>query len=565
MKKLNKIKVLLFFISVFSYSQVRENKIKIDGTIGLSYDGYNYYTENYSTFRPRNLEDFLRFNANANLSFGKYFSMPFGVTISNQKTSYNLPNLPEENLYNYVQNPRNNIHIDPKYKWVQLHLGSYTPSFSDLTTGDIQIFGAGIEINPGKFILSANYGKSQIAFEPDLLLNISGAYEQKFYGIRFGYGKLEGPKFVLNFVKIEDDIFSVASKPIGINPISGITFSPLIEFNISKKITLKTETAGSIYTSNLDAIPIIFSENYFNTIDNYISLNSSSTVDFSHASSLQFKSKKFSLGGEIKYIGPGFVPVGYRNMEKDIIDYKINTGFKLFKEKVDINGAFGIRTNNIKNTKLQSTRRVISNVNVFAQITKSFSVNANYNNFSFGNNETNNLIRIEMVNNSFSISPNYIIDLVDKTHQILTNVAINSFQQFDVISNGFVNTNSKSYNINYMMMFKKNPLILNFSGLLLDNKSPISTLNLINFNTSIGYKFYQKKIIPTLNLGYAIINKDNFTADKRINLKLKMLYKINKKLDFNFSYSFNNNQYGSYRPNGLLNENIFQLSMLKKF
>ena len=40
---------------------------------------------------------------------------------------------------------------------------------------------------------------------------------------------------------------------------------------------------------------------------------------------------------------------------------------------------------------------------------------------------------------------------------------------------------------------------------------------------------------------------------------------INKKLDFNLSYSFNNNKYGSYRPNGLLNENIFQLSMLKKF
>ena len=114
-------------------------------------------------------------------------------------------------------------------------------------------------------------------------------------------------------------------------------------------------------------------------------------------------------------------------------------------------------------------------------------------------------------------------------------------------------------------MFKKNPLNISFSGLLLDNKSPISTLNLINFSTNIGYKFYQKKITPTLNLGYAIINKDNFTADKRVNIKLKTLYKINKKLDFNLSYLFNNNKYGSYRPNGFLNENIFQLSMLKKF
>ena len=123
---------------------------------------------------------------------GKYFSIPFGVNITNQKTSYNLPNVPTENLYDYIQNPRNNIHIDPKYKWFQSHLGSHTPNYSNLTTGDIQIFGVGFEMNPGKFILSANYGKSQIAIEPDALLNIPGAYAQKIYGMRIGYGKIEG-------------------------------------------------------------------------------------------------------------------------------------------------------------------------------------------------------------------------------------------------------------------------------------------------------------------------------------------------------------------------------------
>lgn len=565
MKKVNKFIFGLFVLTNFCYSQVKEKIVKIDGSMGLTYDGYSYYTENYATFRPRNIEDFLRFSANANISFGKYFSMPFGINISNQKTSYNLPSLPEENLFNYIQNPRNNIHIDPKYKWLQLHLGSHTPLFSDLTTGDIQIFGAGIEINPGKFILSANYGKSQIAFEPDALLNVSGAYDQKFYGVRFGYGKVEGTKFVLNIVKIEDDIFSVMKKPIGINPISGLTISPLMEFKFTEKFTVKTETAGSIFTSNLSAVPIVFSESFLNTINNIVALNSSSKADFSHASSLEFKSKKFTLGGEIKYIGPGFIPVGYRNIEKDIIDYKINTGFSLINDKLNINGAFGVRTNNIKNTKLQSTQRLISNMNVYAQITKSFSINANYNNFSFGNNETNNLIRIEMVNNSFSISPNYSIESDSKTQQISTNISLNSFQQFDIIANGFVNTTSKNFTTNYMIMFKKTPLRINFSGLFLDNKSPVSNLNLINFSTNIGYKFYNKKIIPSLNLGYAIINKDNFTGDKRVNIKLKTLYKINKKLDFNLSYLFNNNKYGSYRPNGLLNENIFQLSMLKKF
>ena len=369
---------------------------------------------------------------------------------------------------------------------------------------------------------------------------------------------------MLNFIKIEDDISSVVSSPIGVNPISGITFSPLMEFKIAKKVFFKTETAGSIYSSNLNNTPIVFTESYYDLINNFIPINASTKADFAHETSLEFKSKKFSLGGEIKYIGPGFVPVGYRNMEKDIIDYKLKTEFKIFKEKFDFKGTYGIRTNNIKNTKLQTTKRVISNINVFGQITKAFSVNANYNNFSFDNNETNSIIRIEMINNSFSLAPSYQIDTKSKIHQIAANFALNSFKQFDLATSEFVNSDSKSYSINYMMVFKSNPLNIGLSGLLLENNSPITDLNLINFNTNVGYKFYKKKITPSLNIGYSIIKKDSYTADKRLNLKFKFLYKVDKKFDINFSYSFNNNEYGSYRPNGLLNENIFQLSLLKK-
>lgn len=558
---------LLFIIIIFNvtaYSQNKEKTINIDGSIGLYYDGYTYDVANYSTFRPRNPSDLLRLNFNVNLSIGKYLSIPFGINISNQKISYILPSLPEENLFSYVRNPRNNIHVDPKYKWIQLHFGSHTPNYSQLTTGDIQIFGAGVEMNPGKFILSANYGKSQLAIEPDPILNIAGAYDQKMVGMQLGIGKIEKSKFVLNFIKIEDDVFSVVKKPIGIDPISGITISPLLEFKISDKFTVKTETAGSVYTSNLNASTFDITDKYLKTINDLVKLNISSRVDFSHITSIQFVSKKFSLGAEVQYIGPGFMPVGFRNIEKDIIDYKGNTGIKLFKGKFDLKGTLGVRTNNIQETKLESTKRIIGNINLYTQFSKSFSLNANYNNYSFGNNETNSLIRIKMINSSFSFTPTYQIDAKSINHLMSANISSISFQQFDIAANGFTNTDSKSLNTNYMLVFKNNPLTLGFTGLMLENKSPVSDLSLINFNTNIGYKFNKKKMIPTLMIGYSIINKDNFTADKRINLKLKFIYKMTKKLDFNLSYSLNSYRFGSYKPNGLLKENMLQLSLFQK-
>ncbi len=564
---IKKIPITLFIFLIFNlptYSQKPEKTINLDGSIGMYYDGYSYDVSNYASFRPRNPSDLLRLNLNANLTIGKYLSIPFGINITNQKISYNLPNIPEENLFSYVRNPRNNIHIDPKYKWMQFHLGSHTPNYSPLTTGDIQIFGVGVEINPGKFILSANYGKSQLAIEPDPILNIGGAYDQKIIGMQVGVGKLERSRFVLNFIKIEDDVFSVINKPIGVNPISGISISPLLELKIANKITFSTETAGSVYTTDLNASPFPFTEPYFSIINKIADLNSSSKIDFSHTSSIQYASKAFTLGGEIRYIGPGFMPVGYRNIEKDIIDYKINGGLKLFKSKFNLTGTFGVRTNNIKNTKLQSSERIIGNVNVYAQITKSLSLNTNYNNYSFGNNENNSLIRIEMINNSFSFTPTYQIQAKTMNHVMSANFANISFEQFDVAANGFTNTLSKSYNANYMLIFKNNPLTVGFTGLYLDNKSPVSDLNLITFNSTIGYKLLKKKVTPTLMIGYSIINKDNFTADNRINLKLKCMYKITKKLDFNLSYSLNNYKYGSYKPDGHLNENMFQLSLLQK-
>ncbi len=395
--------LILILINSYIFAQEKENPITISGNIGLFFDTYNFSEENYSTFRPKYPENELRLNANATIQIGEYLSIPFGINISNQKTLYNLPSLPEENLIDFIQNPKNDISINPEYKWVKGFLGSQTPNYSPLTTGDAPIFGIGIDLNPGKFIFSANYGLSQRAIESDSFFNIVGAYKQKVLATRIGYGKIDGPKFTLNFVKIKDDINSVINTPLYDDPIEGITISPLLELKIKEKIVFKTETAASIFTSNLNNT-FTLNDNTIDSFSDFITINASSKADISHISSIEWISKKFTVGGEVKYIGPGFVPVGYRNIEKDIIDYKIKSSFKLFKDKTSINGMFGVRKNNVQNTNLQSTKRVISNVNVFSQISEAFSINATYSNFGFNNNEINNVIRVEMINNSFEVS-----------------------------------------------------------------------------------------------------------------------------------------------------------------
>ncbi|UMB55434.1 hypothetical protein MKD41_08155 [Lutibacter sp. A64] len=565
MKSIHYFFTLLFiFTSSFIFSQKKEQKITFSGNIGLFFDTYNYSEENYPTFRPKYPENELRLNANATIQIGEYLSIPFGVSISNQKTLYNLPSLPEENLIDFIQNPKNDISINPEYKWLKGYLGSQTPNYSLLTTGDTPLFGIGIDINPGKFIFSTNYGLSQRAIESDALYNIVGAYKQKIIATRIGYGKIDGPKVTLNFVKVKDDVNSVTNTPLYDDPIEGITISPLIEFKIVEKLLFKTETAASIFTSNLNNTFAI-NDATIESLSDFITINASSKADISHVSSLDWISKKFTIGGEVKYIGPGFIPVGYRNIETDILDYKLRSSFKLFNDKTSINGMFGIRTNNVKNTNLQSTKRGISNINVFSQISDAFSINANYSNFGFNNNEINNLIRVEMINNSFSLAPSYNFETKTINHQINVNGSLNLFDQYDAVSSAFVATKSKTVSLNYNLMFKEMPLNINVISLFFNNEMPLSTIKMSNYGTTFSYKFFDKKLSPSLGFNLANITRDSFTTDHRFSMRLKAKYKITKKLLFNLSYRLNNYKYGSSKPNAITNEHRMQFALLQNF
>ena len=542
-----------------------DNLLKVSGFMSFNFDTYHYSTTNYDAFRPRYQDLLMRLSGNINFRVGKYLSIPIGINVSNQTVSYNLPTLPEESFIDYVRNPRNNIYINPKYKWIKTHFGSHTPKYSDLTVGDIQIFGFGFDINPGKFILSANYGTSQFAIEPDSITNNQGAYQQSIIAGRVGIGNSDGPKLTFNFVKIKDNIFSVNSRPIGIDPIEGIALSPLLELHIAKKIYLKTETSASLYTRNQLGESLPFDLDVPDIATDINVINLSSNLDIAHTSSLDWKGESFSLGGEVKYIGPGFMPIGYRFMEKDIFDYKINSSVKLFNKKCIINGTYGIRTNNLQNTNVVSTKRFIGNINVAFALIKSLSLNVNYNNFGLNNNQNNQLIRVQMVNSALSISPTYQIMSKTKTHMISSNISINKFEQFDIITDDFVNTESQVLNMNYIMIFKNIPLNLLASILSMENKSDVSDINMMQYSLTSSYKMLDKKLEPSLSLIIASLKIDEHTPDLKFSSQLKIKYKINDKLHCNMSYLFKNYNYGSSKEDAVLNENRLQFAISQKF
>ncbi len=557
--------IMLLASLTFSYAQNSDNFVSINGMLSLSYDGYSSAVQNYQNYRSAYPAELYRFNANATLYFGKYFSIPFGINFSNQERTYNLPTLPEEGVYNYVRNPRNNFHFDPTYKWIHATIGSQTPQYSEFTSGDMQIFGAGIEINPKKFIFSASYGTSQYAVEPDAALHIAGGFEQKIMSARLGYGKIEGSKFTLNIVKLEDDVNSLTQMPAGVHPHEGISFAPMLELNITEKLKLTSEIAASVFTENLLANNNLIEELPIDKISKWITLNNSSVIDYAHKNGISWQDKNFGIGVEVKYVGPGFMSVGYRNIEKDIIDYKLNSNFKLFKNKLIFNGLIGLRSNNITNTKLDKNNRIIGNVNLQAQLSKKFSINANYSNFGFRNNRRDNLYRIEMVSNAMSITPTYQVVNKKRFQQISLTASLDKFSQFDTYSQSTINTENRLLQANYVTGFTKTGFSFGLFAMYLQNHSDLFSFDMMNGGLNIGYQFFKKKLKTNLYTTYTHLLQKNYSGDDRLNVNVKIKYQLAKKTDLRFGYYFNDRRYGSYRPGAVVQENRFQISLNQKF
>lgn len=538
--------------------------VNLSGGFGIYYDLYSYSAKNYPGFRPRLPENLGRINADASITVGKYFRMPFSANLSTQEQSYNLPSIPEEGLLNYISNPRNNVSINPSYKWVQSYLGTQTPNYSKLSTGDIALFGAGINVTPGKFIFSLNYGKSQAGVSYDPVNNIEGAYAQHILATRIGLGTDDGSKLVFNVVKSRDDPNSVKSLLPGKRPTETMTVGPLIQLRLSEKLYFNTEGAASVSTFDVFG-PELDEKQLVDALDFFLPINASTYTDFSGIGSLEWRDKQFGLGVEVNYVGAGFEAAGYRTFERDLIDYSIKTNMSIADSKLMLDGSLGMRTNNLSNSKLDKTNRTIANVNLFASLSEVLSVNTNYSNFGFRNDLKQDTLRVEMINHTFSFSPSLQFRRPSATHIITLDGGLDTFDDFNPLTGRVQNTSSVNASTNYQFLLRQKPFSAGILLLALQNKTPDTEIMMMNVGLNLRYRMLDKKLSPSLSLTHTTIQRAEFTADRRMVASLKADYRFHPKWNLNAWVNFNQYRYGSARPDALTTESKFQIAVVTRF
>ena len=556
MKHLTKLTVLIaFFLSSQASAQEKKKKpITIGGEMGIWFEGYGLdkapspaVPDFYQARRPYNL---FRYSFNPTLTVGKW-TVPFNFNFSPTQNNFvTAASGGPQSIWQFLTNPVNNFGIRPKFGSTEVLLGTQNLQYSDLSTGDLGVFGYGVNLSPGKFRIKLFNGVSQrpvnyAAPTIPLPAGIIGAYQRNQWMGQLGLEK-EGKYFAgFNFVKSIDKRNSVTSAPLSpLDPQENMVISFLAKVSSEKGWNYHIEIGQSFFTRNLNT-PL--STSPVKDFKPFISSHTSTGKDNALMTGIVKKGKDWEAGAKFNYYGAGYYTAGYPFMINDRMEYLANTRFNVWKKKMNVVASVGQRFGNLSRIAGPSlTKQIIANVNVFTQLTERFSLNTSFNNFGFN---SPGLSGYRSVSDEISINPAYTWSNSKMSHLISGTYTWSKYDE--TILNVITNNNTQTALILYVPTFFNKKISPDFSLMWFRNTAPSINLNLLSATSGMTWK-PAPKINLKGQLQYNLSTMAPFTANKNLLATSGFDWDIYKKLIWQFSMTANLYRYGTELPGSSL-------------
>jgi hypothetical protein len=553
-KPLHLIIFLLLGISSFAQNP-KPPSLSVSGTMGVTYEGYGLDRNptGWTGYSPRRPWNQVRFSFMPSFQFGKNFSLPFNINLAALPTNFAgpysgfIPGGLKQNFKQWIANPVNNIAVNPKYKWAELQLGTQYLKYSELSTGDIGIFGAGFDLRPKQYRIKFFTGTSQpginyFAGPPTL----TGAFKRSNWMFQIGKEKEGKYEVAFNFAKGRDVITSSAPPPLTLTPQEGFVVSLVTNVFFKKDWYVKFEGAQSIFTTDLTTPNTLLIKSF----EPFIKAHTATTRDYAANGAIGKKGKNFDIGISSKYLGAGFQTVGYPYLQPDRLDYTLNTKLNTWKNKMNIVASIGQRVNNISNTTLKA-KQLIGNLNWFTQFNDNWGLNINYNNFGFQSASGLNPFGIKNVSNDLGISPTYNWSNSKMSHMLNLSYNYSKYDERDVLTGLTTSNNTHTALLTYVPTYFTKDITPDFSIMYFYNDVPLAKTTLATISSGLGMPVAKKKIQLRGQLQYNLTKLNTFSLDNNLIASCSVDWKMTKQFSWNTFLSTNYFKYGnSILPTG---------------
>ena len=477
-------------------------------------------------------------NAFASVNMKIYgWSIPLSATFADTKFSFSKPKLFQR------------YGMSPTYKWVTLHLGWRSISFSPFILNGQTFLGGGIEINPKKFRAGIIYGEFKKAQAEDTTSNkpknyLGASYKRMGYAARIGLGT-KNNFFDLVYLHIADDIHSIptAIKDTALkgqeNAVGGFNS----QFKFFKHITWQSNAALSAFTSDIRSNEISSSNNSINSfLQNIITPRYSTLLQGAAETNVAYVNKSFSFKTGYRFISPFYRSLGIVSYLADDMGGKAQLSFPLLKNKIRFSSGITADKNNVMNQKAVTVFRNSGNCNIAINPSNKWGIDLSYNIFTNRQVKTvatfSDSILQRINNQGISVSPHFtiiktnfsntVIGLV--TNQFSTTTGLNAAANQNnilvaMITNVYTNL-KKGYGISGGITYSQ-------------FNSAYSNSNNQGINLSANKSFFENK----LSIGYSNGLQQSLQNQQLISTSfvnnLNLSYVPNKHHSFNFSGGIN--------------------------
>jgi hypothetical protein len=531
--------------------------IRVSGGVTLS--GDYYAATGVEARRPTSI---LQAVARVNVQLFDQISLPFEAFIGTGNSGF--------------RQPFNQIGFSPTFfGWLTLHAGWFSTRFSDFTFGDVRMLGGGVELRPGNFRFSAVYGSTNQAVPYEQTsagapVGAFAAYNRPVYGVKLGYGD-ENVAFVnLNVVRIADDPATlelptdvIAASRI-LSPQENVVSSVQFGFGfLDGKVRFTSEVAASLFSSNTRAEALQGTSGTATSTSSSASVpnllpaelftpRSSSQVDVAVRATLAIQpSPDVGLNLSGQYIGPGFVTLGYAQLQNDVLEGTAAPFFRLWKGAVSVRGTIGVRLNNLLGNRFSTTQRVIGSASVSIQPVQAFGVDINYSNYGTRSTPKRDTLRTENVAQSLTVSPRLNFEAFGGTSGIFGSYSLQNVDDQNVVTKETSTSKTQTVTLAWSLGLPSG-LALTTTGFYTDIAQATFTSTVLNIGETVSYGFFENTLSTSLTLGYGIVGavvSGVSSNDGQITGSLSLGYALGEAGKFGtLSLSVNNNNYAYGDP-----------------
>jgi hypothetical protein len=474
-----------------------------------------------------------------NLNISIYdWNVPLSFSYSDQNSTF--------------QQPFNQYGLSPTYKWLTLHAGYRSMSFSDYTVNGHLFLGGGFDITPmQKLKVSGFYGRLQKAVPEDTLRQDNvPAYKRMGGGIKVTLG--DDKTFVdLIVFKAKDDALSLQTPPVAseIDPEENLVLGLSGGATLFKRLTFKGELSSSAITKDTRS-EAVSTENIYNNLHFAFQPRSSSSYYQAYKASLQYAMENMGIGFAYDRVDPGYRTLGAYYFNNNLESFSLTNSAVLLQKKVRLNARVGVQRNNLNNDELNTMNRLSGSVNVNYLASPRLVYNVSYSNFKtvvnfrsqfrylnqvspYDNLDT---LNYQQISQNASMNVNYVLNESKEKRQ---NINVNLTYQESADQQAAVAqpTGSKFYNFNssYTVAFGERGMTLNIAANANLSRSIAANSTIFGPTASLRRTFLNKQVSTTATLSYNNSYLNSALGSRVTNFRLAANYTWKEKHQFDLN------------------------------